>query len=174
VGIKLRRLFGTSLLCIVLLISSGCGGDDDSTPEPSQAEAQGGEDGGQGTTVPDCPFTEDQVTDIVGQPMTDQQNCLFGDGKGVASLTITMASESTGAATLDTLRESAEGRYDSIEDLGGDGSGYVAVGDLGGEAVSITQAGSFTLTMSSFERLDPTGYEQTLRSLVDAALEGTS
>ena len=102
--------------------------------------------------------------------MTDQTNCLFGDGKGVASLTITMASESTGAATLDTLRESAEGRYDSIEDLGGEGSGYVAVGELGGEAVSITQAGSFTLTMSSFERFDPSGYDETLRALVDAAV----
>ncbi len=157
------------MLCLVLLVSGGCGGNDDATPEPGQAEAQDGEGGGQGTTVPDCPLTEDQVTDIVGQPMTDQQNCLFGDGKGVASLTITMASESTGAATLDTLRESAEGRYDSIEDLG-DGSGYVAVGELGGEAVSISQAGSFTLTMSSFERFDPSGYDETLRALVDAAL----
>ena len=157
------------MLCLVLLVSGGCGGNDDATPEPGQAEAQDGEGGGPGTTVPDCPLTEDQVTDIVGQPMTDQQNCLFGDGKGVASLTITMASESTGAATLDTLRESAEGRYDSIEDLG-DGSGYVAVGELGGEAVSISQAGSFTLTMSSFERFDPSGYDETLRALVDAAL----
>ncbi len=166
----MRRLFGTSLLCIVLFFSSGCGGDDDATPEPGQAEAQDGEGGGQGTAVPECPFTEDQVTDIVGQPMTDQQNCLFGDGKGVASLTITMASESTGAATLDTLRESAEGRYDSIEDLGSGVKGYVAVGELGGEAVSITEAGSFTLTMSSFERFDPSGYDETLRALVDAAL----
>ena len=91
------------------------------------------------------------------------------DGKGVASLTITMASESTGAATFDTLRESAEGRYGSIEDLG-EGSGYVAVGELGGEAVSVTQAGSFTLTMSSFERFDPSGYDETLRALVDAAV----
>jgi hypothetical protein len=166
----MRRLFGTSILCIVLLFSSGCGGDDGTAPEPSQAEAQDGDDAGQGTAVPDCPFNEDQVTDIVGQPMTDQENCLFGDGKGVASLTITMASESTGAATLDTLRESAEGRYDSIEDLDVDGTGYVAVGELGGEAVAITEAGSYTLTLSNFERLDPAGYKETLRSLVDAAL----
>jgi len=170
----MRRLFGTSLLCIVLLVSSGCGGDDDSTPEPSQAEAQGGEGGGQGTTVPDCPFTEDQVTDIVGQPMTDQQNCLFGDGKGVASLTVTTASESAGSATYETAHESAGGRYDSIEDLDVGGSGYVAVGELGGEAMTVTEAGSFTLTMSSFQRFDPAGYEDTLRSLVDAALEGAS
>ena len=166
----MRRLFGTSLLCIVLFFSGGCGGDDGATPEPGQADSQDGEGAGQGTAVPECPFTEDQVTDIVGQPMTDQQNCLFGDGKGVASLTITMASESTGAATLDTLRESAEGRYDSIEDLGSGVKGYVAVGELGGEAVSITEAGSFTLTMSSFERFDPSGYDETLRALVDAAL----
>ena len=164
----MRRLFGTSMLCIVLLVSGGCGGDDAAPSDSGQADSQDGGDAGQGTAVPECPLTEDQVTDIIGQPMTDQSNCLFGDGKGVASLSITMASESTGAATLDTLRESAEGRYDSIEDLGGDGSGYVAVGELGGEAVSITQAGSFTLTMSSFERFDPSGYDETLRALVDA------
>jgi len=157
------------MLCIVLLVLGGCGVDD-ASPDSGQADSQDGGDAGQGTAVPECPLTEDQVTDIIGQPMTDQSNCLFGDGKGVASLTITMASESTGAATLDTLRESAEGRYDSIEDLGGDGSGYVAVGELGGEAVSITEAGSFTLTMSSFERFDPSGYDETLRALVDGAL----
>jgi hypothetical protein len=166
----MRRILGTTVLCIILLVSGGCGGDDASPPDSGQADSQDGGDTGQGTAVPECPLTEDQVTDIIGQPMTDQSNCLFGDGKGVASLTITMASESTGAATLDTLRESAEGRYDSIEDLGGDGSGYVAVGELGGEAVSITEAGSFTLTMSSFERFDPSGYDETLRALVDAAL----
>jgi len=165
----MRRILGTTVLCIILLVSGGCGGDD-ASPDSGQADSQDGGDAGQGTAVPECPLTADQVTDIIGQPMTDQSNCLFGDGKGVASLTITMASESTGAATLDTLRESAEGRYDSIEDLGGDGSGYVAVGELGGEAVSITQAGSFTLTMSSFERFDPSGYDETLRALVDAAL----
>ena len=165
----MRRLFGTSMLCVVLLVSGGCGGDDASPPDSGQADSQDDGGAGQGAAVPECPLTEDQVTDIVGQPMTDQTNCLFGDGKGVASLTITMASESTGAATLDTLRESAEGRYDSIEDLG-EGSGYVAVGELGGEAVSVTQAGSFTLTMSSFERFDPSGYDETLRALVDAAV----
>jgi hypothetical protein len=158
------------MLCLVLLVLSGCGGDDGSAPEPSQAEAQDGEDAGQGSAVPDCPFTEDQVTDIVGQPMIDQDTCLFGDGKGVASLSITTASESAGSATYETSHESAEGRYDSIEDLDVDGSGYVAVGELGGEAIAITEAGSFTLTMSNFERLDPAGYEETLRSLVDAAL----
>jgi hypothetical protein len=157
------------MVCIALLVSGGCGGDDAAPSDSGQADSQDGGDAGQGTTVPECPLTEAQVTDVIGQPMTDQSNCLFGDGKGVASLSITMASESTGAATLDTLRESAEGRYDSIEDLG-DGSGYVAVGELGGEAVSITQAGSFTLTMSSFERFDPSGYDETLRALVDAAL----
>jgi hypothetical protein len=166
----MRRLFGTTTMCVALLVSGGCGGDDAPSPDSGQADSQDGGDAGQGTAVPECPLTEDQVTDTIGQPMTDQGNCLFGDGKGVASLTITMASESTGAATLDTLRESAEGRYDSIEDLGGDGSGYVAVGELGGEAVSITEAGSFTLTMSSFERFDPSGYDDTLRALVDAAL----
>ena len=170
----MRRLFGTSVLCIVLFVSGGCGGDDAAPPDSDLSDSQDGGDAGQGTAVPDCPFTEDQVTDLLGQPMTDQDNCLFGDGKGVASLTVTTASETAGAATFDTSRESAEGRYDSIEDLDVDGSGYVAVGELGGEAVAITKAGSFTLTMSSFERLDPAGYDESLRSLVDAALESAS
>ena len=161
------------MLCMVMLFSGGCGGDDAATTD-SQADTSDGGDAGQGTSVPDCPFTAEQATDLIGQPMTDEGNCLFGDGKGVASLTVTTASQTAGTAAYDVSRESAEGRYGSIEDLDVDGKGYVSAGELGGEAVAITDAGAFTIILSNFERLDEAGYDKTLRSLVDAALGNAS
>lgn len=154
-----------------LIIVAGCTPDssDPVAPDPGSADAPGdtGDSGGSGgTEVPGCPFTEAEVSDLVGQPMVDQGSCLFGDGNGVATLTVTMASQLAGETTLDYSREQAALRFDRVAEVDRGGIGYIAVGELGGEAVLISEAGSYTLIMSSFERLDPAGYEQTLNALI--------
>ncbi|ODT98835.1 MAG: hypothetical protein ABS81_26950 [Pseudonocardia sp. SCN 72-86] len=123
--------------------------------------------GGAGSTAPACPFSAAQISSLVGQPMKDDGNCLFGDGKGVAQLSITMSSASTGEIMLDTLREQASGQYDEVSDLSG-AKGYVATKELGGEAVAVTGKGGYTITMSSFERFSKTGYGPVLTKIADA------
>ncbi len=162
----MRPVIAAPLLALLLLGATACGGDD--SPGPARtAENTEVADGAVGDTVPPCPFTAEQVTDILGQPMTDEGSCLFGDGKGVASLTVTTASELAGSSTYDFSREQADSTYDEVADLDVDGQGYVAVKDLGGEAVVVTPAGSYTMILSSFSALDPGGYDQVLRTLVD-------
>ncbi|GEL22305.1 hypothetical protein PSU4_12590 [Pseudonocardia sulfidoxydans NBRC 16205] len=123
--------------------------------------------GGAGSTPPACPFTAAQISSLVGQQMKDDGSCLFGDGKGVAQLSITMSSASTGEIMLDTLREQASGQYDEVSDRSG-GKGYVATKELGGEAVAVTGTGGYTITMSSFERFSTTGYGPVLNKIADA------
>ncbi|RTL66101.1 MAG: hypothetical protein EKK42_18275 [Pseudonocardiaceae bacterium] len=123
--------------------------------------------GGAGSTAPACPFTAAQISSIVGQQMKDDGSCLFGDGKGVAQLSITTTSASTGEIMLDTLREQASGQYDEVSDLTG-GKGYVATKELGGEAVAVTGKGGYTITMSGFERFSKTGYGPVLNKIAAA------
>ncbi|WP_117208838.1 hypothetical protein [Allorhizocola rhizosphaerae] len=64
--------------------------------------------------MPACPYTASQVSEILGQPMTDQGACLFGDGKGVAGFGATMPSRLAGSSTYDYQREQAGKPYDRV------------------------------------------------------------
>ncbi|MDQ7907444.1 hypothetical protein RB614_23275 [Phytohabitans sp. ZYX-F-186] len=118
------------------------------------------------TAVPACPFTAEKVSQLVGQPMVDEENCLFGDGKGIASVTITTSSQLAGSGTYDHKRESAGKRYGHVTDVHKGDKAYVAVGDTEAEAVMIREDGSYTLTLSSFS-FDKAKYEQTLHAMLD-------
>ncbi|GAB3845068.1 hypothetical protein GCM10029963_22860 [Micromonospora andamanensis] len=88
----------------------------------------------------------------------------------MATLSVTTASQLAGETTYDYQRQQAEQTYQTVTDLDGGAKGYLAVKDIGAEAVLVGDAGSFTVTLSSFERLgaQPDGYEQALRRLLDA------
>ena len=159
------------LLMLALLAPAACDGSS-GPADQAGADAGSGTDPGSGTgndSVPSCPFTAAQVSDLLGQPMTDEGNCLFGDGKGVASLTITMASQTAGATTYDYQHDQAGKIYDKVVDLDHGDRSYVAAKDIEGQAVVVSPKGSYTLTMSSFG-MDVGTYEQKLRALLDAIL----
>jgi hypothetical protein len=157
------------LLLLALVGPAACDSSADA-PASKQAgadTASGRDAGTANTAVPACPFTAAQVSDIVGRPMVDEGNCLFGDGKGVASLTITMASQLAGTTTYDYAHEQAGKQYGRVVDLDRGDQSYLATKDIAGEAVVISAKGTYTLIMSSFS-IDPAGYEQKLRRLLDA------
>ncbi|TDC38614.1 hypothetical protein E1211_06750 [Micromonospora sp. 15K316] len=160
-------------LCVAALVLAGCDSADPTDPDPGadiDAPIDGADvaDGGD-ASPPKCPFNAAQASELVGQPLVDQGNCLFGDGQGVAALTITTASRTAGEATYDYQRRQADQTYQKVTDLDQGGKGYVAVKDIEGQAVLIADAGTFTITMSSFQRLGgPDGYEQTLRRVIEA------
>ncbi|MDG4798796.1 hypothetical protein [Micromonospora sp. WMMD1082] len=167
----MRRLILPVVLAAMLALT-GC--DSTETPPP---EAGSGTDadldlpaGDAGTQRPACPFTAAQISEFVGQSMVDDGNCSFGDGKGVATLSVTTASQLAGETTYDYQRQQAGQIYQTVTDLDGAGKGYLAVKDIGAEAVVVGGAGSFTVTLSSFERLgaESDGYERALRRLLDA------
>ncbi|PZG04073.1 hypothetical protein C1I95_33495 [Micromonospora craterilacus] len=168
----MRRLILPVVFAATLALA-GC-----NSTEPPSPEAGAGVDADADLDLPaddngarpDCPFTADQITEFVGQSMVDQGNCSFGDGKGVALLSVTTASRLAGETTYDYQRQQADQIYQEVTELGGDSKGYLAVKDIGAEAVMIGGAGSFTITLSSFERLgaQSDGYEQALRRLLDA------
>ncbi|MEG3636538.1 hypothetical protein [Micromonospora palythoicola] len=171
----MRRL----ILPVVLLAALALTGCDSADPAPPAAGPGADADAetdldlpadGAGNQTPACPFTAAQVSELVGQSMVDDGNCSFGDGKGVAALSVTTASQLAGETTYDFQRQQAEQSYQTVTDLDGDGKGYLAVKDIGAEAVLVGGAGSFTVTLSSFERLgaEPDGYAQALRRLLDA------
>lgn len=165
----MRSKFVPALLLLLLAVA-GCGGDSENSPGTGTGSNPDGSVAGLGKAVPSCPFTAAKVSELVGEPMEDQGNCLFGDGKGIASVTITMSSELAGSMTYDYQRKTAVASYDKVTDLDTGGKGYVAAEDIQGEAVRINKNGSYTLILSSFVRFesDPAKYEQTLRALLDA------
>ncbi|MEN3302883.1 MAG: hypothetical protein V7633_4941 [Pseudonocardia sp.] len=124
--------------------------------------------GGGQAAAPVCPFTAEQVTELVGQPMVDQGSCLFGDGKGVATLTVGTSSATATEVTYDYSREQATKTYTKVHDIGQGHKGYLAYKELGAEAVVIGPKGGFTISMSSFERFDGASYEPVLEKVVDA------
>ncbi|MFU8871659.1 hypothetical protein [Micromonospora sp. SL4-19] len=156
---------------LTLLASAAC--DRSTDPAGGDIGADAGSDAGAAglgnDSVPACPFTAAQVSDLLGQPMKDEGNCLFGDGKGVASLTITMASQTAGAMTYDYQHDQAGQRFDRVVDLDQGDRAYVAAKDIEGEAVVVSPKGSYTVTMSSFS-VDTGTYERKLRALLDAIL----
>ena len=121
-----------------------------------------------GNQVPPCPFTAEQVSELLGQPMTDSGNCLFGDGNGVAQITIETHSASSTEVTYDYSRDQATKIYAQVQDIDKGTKGYLAYKDIGGEAVVIGSSGGFTILMSSFERFEGAGYEPVLRTVIDA------
>jgi hypothetical protein len=153
-----KRLLAPVLLFVVLA-AGACGGDDPGADSDFT-------DLGGGAPPPSCPFTVEQVSEVVGQPMTANGNCSFGDGKGVASLTVTMASTEAGLMTYDYQRQQAGQVYQKVADLTKGDKGYVGVKDIEGEAVVVGGRGGYTLILSSFSK-DAGWYEQTLRKLVD-------
>lgn len=167
----MRRLILPVLLATALALT-GCGG---SEPAARGAGPDAGSDAdldlpvdGADAVRPACPFTAEQVTGIVGQQLDDKGNCSFGDG--IALLTVTTASRVAGEMTYDYQRQQADQTYQSVTDLGVGDKGYLAVQDIEAEAVVINGAGSFTVTLSSFQRLgaQPDGYAQAMRKLADA------
>ncbi|MEV4711208.1 hypothetical protein [Micromonospora sp. NPDC049374] len=169
----MRRLILPAVLAVAFALT-GC-----DSAEPAPPAAGPGADvetdldlpaDGAGSEAPPCPFSAAQISELVGQSMVDDGNCSFGDGKGVAALSVTTASQLAGETTYDYQRQQAEQTYQTVTDLDGDGKGYLAVKDIGAEAVLVGGTGSFTVTLSSFERLgaQPDGYEQALRRLLDA------
>ncbi|WBB68522.1 hypothetical protein [Micromonospora sp. WMMD812] len=171
-----RRLIAPVVCSLLLFPLAACGADDAGDTPPaggSGVEADGGGDlpaAGADAPAPPCPFTADKVAEIVGQPMVDQGNCSFGDGKGVALFTVTRASQAAGATTYDYQRQQATATYREVKDVDKGEKAYLAVKDIEGEAVVVSRAGSYTVILSSFERLGatPDGYERTLRTVLDA------
>ncbi|GIJ22469.1 hypothetical protein [Micromonospora lutea] len=169
----MRRLILPTVLVAALALT-GCDSGEPAPPEPGPAvDTEADLDlpaDGAGAEAPACPFSATQISELVGQPMVDDGNCSFGDGKGVAVLTVTTASRVAGETTYDYQREQAAQTYQTVTDLDDGGKGYLAVKDIGAEAVLVGNVGSFTVTLSSFERLgaQPDGYEQALRRLLDA------
>ncbi|MEH0931521.1 hypothetical protein [Micromonospora sp. CPCC 205558] len=170
-----RRLIAPLWCSLLLLPLVACGPDDNT------GSAAGGDtdadvgidaDGGDVSAVerPACPFTAAQVSDLVDQSMKDEGSCLFGDGNGVAMFTITTASPTAGEATYDYQREQATQTYREVKDVDKGRKAYLAVKDIGGEAVVISDKGSYTVTLSSFQAIgaSPGGYEPTLRKVLDA------
>ncbi len=181
-----RLLLGLALLGAL----TACGGsDDDATTDPDDlaealadateaaesaeappddAEAEdGGDDlaGLDNTEVPDCPFTAEQVSDLVGTPLRDDGLCYFIDG--VAIVQATMSSQSAGSMTYDYKRDQADGRFDRVTELDRGDLGYLGAGEIDGEAVLIQPSGSYTINVSSLEG-GVDGIEAALQSLVDA------
>lgn len=154
-----------SVLLLLLLSAAACGGDSGDPSGGTGSEVDGSV-AGLGTSVPQCPFDAAKVSEVVGQPMTDQGDCLFGDGKGVASLTITRSSELAGSSTFDYQRQQADLLYDKVSDVQKGTKAYLAAKDIRGEAVLISKKGSYTIILSSFS-FDVATYERTLRVLLD-------
>lgn len=183
----MRRLIIAVLGAALLFPAAACSGTESGTPGPATGGGPGagaddsdngnGEDGdnGNGTddtggVAPKCPLTVAQVSEILGQSMVDKGSCSFGDGNGVALLTITMASQLAGEATYEFQRDQATQLYREVQDLDKGEKAYLAVKDIAAEAVVISRTGSYTVTLSSFQRLgsQPDGYQRALRDLLDA------
>ncbi|SDZ30179.1 hypothetical protein SAMN05444365_109147 [Micromonospora pattaloongensis] len=166
----MRRLI-LPAVCLAMLALAGCGGDStDPGTGPDGGVDLGPLAGDGSATPPPCPFTAAKAAELVGQQLVDQGNCHFGDGKGVASLTVNIATRFAGEMTYDYQRKQAEQTYAKVTDLDGGRKGYLAVKDIAAEAVLIADHGSYTFTLDRFQRLgsSPNGYEDAMARLLDA------
>jgi len=155
------------VLLSLLLTTAACGGGGGSGNPAGPGSNVDNPQSGLGSTVPACPFDAAKASQIVGQPLVDQGSCLFGDGKGVASLNITTSTELAGSTTYDYSHKQAGKTYTKVVDVQKGDRAYIAVKKLQAEAVLISKKGSYTMIMSNFE-FDLAKYEQTLRALLDA------
>lgn len=153
----------------LLLAASACGGDAGTGSGTGTGDAAdvGLPGGDLNMTVPACPFTAEKISEFVGKPMVDEGNCLFGDGKGVGSVTITVSSQLAGSTTYDYQRRTAGESHAKVTDLQKGDRAYIAVDDIKAEAVLISKGGSYTLLMSSLS-LEPAAYERALQAMLDA------
>ncbi|RGC69095.1 hypothetical protein C5N14_10040 [Micromonospora sp. MW-13] len=167
-----RRLLVPVLCSFLFVPLVACGAEDTGGTDPATGAGVEVNAGGDvaDAPAPPCPFTATRVSEIVGQAMVDQGNCSFGDGKGVAQLTVTTASRLAGGSTYDYQRNQATKVYREVTDVDKGEKAYLAVKDIEAEAVVVSGTGSYTVILSSFERLgaSPDGYERTLRELLDA------
>ncbi|WP_203717431.1 hypothetical protein [Asanoa siamensis] len=158
----------------VLLAPAGCGsGGEGSAADIAgvgdEVAADGGGTDGASAVKPECPFTAAKVSEIVGQPMNDEGNCLFGDGKGVASLTVTVASALAGETTYDYQRETAGKSFPNVTDIGKGKKSDLAIKDVQAESALITDRGAYTLIMSSFS-FDEARYDEAMNALIDTII----
>ncbi|MGW4500808.1 hypothetical protein ACWENR_19605 [Micromonospora sp. NPDC004336] len=161
------RLALAPLLVAALLATTACdgpAGTSAGTSADTEAVDVGGVPGAD-APAPPCPLTAAQMSDLAGLPLRDEGRCAFGDGRGVAGVTVTTASRTAGEATYAYQREQAGQRYDRVVDLGK--LSYLAVKDIAGEAVVVGDGGAYTVVMSSFG-IDADEYERRLRRLLDA------
>jgi hypothetical protein len=150
------------------LLGSGTGTTAPEVPAAGSAAEPGTGFVGLQAGVSACPFTAEQVTELVGQPMVDQGSCLFGDGNGVASLTVETHSATATEVTYGYSREQATKTYTEVHDIDQGDKGYLAYKELGAEAVVIGPKGGFSISMSGFERFDGASYEPVMIQVVDA------
>ncbi|GAA1848704.1 hypothetical protein [Asanoa iriomotensis] len=169
----MRRVVTSLLLVGALLMPAGCGGSDDAGDSGvgvvAGDENVGDAGAGLSDVKPECPFTADKVSEIIGQPMKDEGNCLFGDGKGVASLTVTVSSALAGETTYDYQRDTAGKSFPKVSDIGKGKKSYLAIKDIQAEAALISDKGAYTLIMSSFG-FDEATYDKTMNTLIDTIL----
>ncbi|MFJ8580986.1 hypothetical protein [Micromonospora sp. NPDC093277] len=171
-GESMRRVLAP-LAGLILFTVTACGGaageSNDSGSSSDDSSIAGAGDGVAGETVPKCPFTAEQVTELVGRAMHDDGPCLWRDGEGVALVTITMSTGSTGALTYDYQRNNAGETFKRVTELQDVDQGYIAVKDIEAETVAISKAGAYTMNLSSFD-WDLDKYEQTSRAMLDKIL----
>ncbi|WP_213456917.1 hypothetical protein [Rhizomonospora bruguierae] len=174
----MRRLI-LPTICLAVLALAGCGGTGSAGGDAGPDAGLGIEDlvGGDADVGPDagpppCPFTAATASELVGEKLVDSGPCVFGDGKGVAGLTVTMSSSFAAEVTYDYQRNLAGETFDTVTDLNEGGKGYLAVKDIGAEAVLIGKAGAYTLNLSNFEHLGsnptPAAYDPVMRKLLAA------
>ncbi|MFD2763497.1 hypothetical protein [Micromonospora eburnea] len=166
----MRRVLAP-LAGLILFAVTACGGtaaESNSSGSSSDDSSTTG-DGVANETVPQCPFTAEQVSELVGQEMHDDGHCLWRDKEGIAMVTITMSTSSSGALTYDYQRSNAGETFKRVTELQNVDKGYIAVKDIGAEIVVISKAGSYTMNLSSFD-WDLDKYEQTSRAMLDKIL----
>jgi hypothetical protein len=165
----MRRVVTSALLLGALLAPAACGDGAEETSDTPPAVADEAAAADVGAAVPGCPFTVAQVSELIGQQMTDDGSCSFGDGKGVAGLTVTVSSAMAGETTYAYKRDLAGKSFPSVRDIGKGTKSYLAIKDIGAEAALISDKGAYTLIMSSFE-FDEARYDKTMNALIDAIL----
>jgi hypothetical protein len=115
-----------------------------------------------------CPFTAAQMTAMLGQPMTDSGGCLFGDGNGVAQVSIEVHSAASTEATYDYSRAQAQSQFQQVDSVESGDKGFVAYKDTACEAVVIKPRAGYTILMSNFDRFNGLQAQQPMRNIISA------
>lgn len=137
-------------------------------PTPDRAEDAGPLPGEPQAPVEDCPFTADQMTAMLGRPMTESGACVFGDGQ-VGQIAIEVRSASSTRASYAARRSQAQSRYQSVRDVENGDEGFVALSDTGAEAVVLGPRTGYSVTMRGFTGFGGDGtYEQPMRNVTGA------